>query len=109
MKSKSRAVLDGLLKRRDKLNERIKKQIYYTQNGCKHRATSIREAEYEPGDYIAPFRVCIDCGYAEDGWGCGYWKLGKISSCIQLKRDEALEYVVGHVLSQDELNGKRYK
>ena len=87
--------------------------MYYTQNGCKHRATSIREAKWVPSSYndgmgLRPFRVCIDCGYAEEGWGCGYWKLGKVSSCMELERDEALEYVVGDVISQDELNNKRY-
>lgn len=29
------------------------------------------EARHNP-----PFRVCILCGYSEEGWHAGYWKLG---------------------------------
>ena len=43
---------------------------------CPHK--HILEAPYEKNTYIAsypPFRVCQDCGYAEEGWGCGFGNL----------------------------------
>lgn len=27
------------------------------------------------GSADPPFRVCVTCGYAEEGWGAGYWRL----------------------------------
>lgn len=48
--------------------------IKQVQESCRH--TDIAECEYEPGTYFAyaqaPWRVCIDCGLAEEGWGSGY-------------------------------------
>ena len=49
-------------------NARVKIQL-----ACPHR--EVVEADYWPSDYghsMPPFRVCVVCGFSEEGWGCGY-------------------------------------
>lgn len=81
---------------------------------CRHPRAYVLEGEYEPagtfGSADAPFRVCTLCGYAEEGWGCGYWKLnfnGADFTNIQLKRSSALK-LVRDFWSQDRMNEKRF-
>jgi hypothetical protein len=80
------------------------------QNKCSHPAGEILEAEYANGNYFTspPFRVCKLCGYAEEGWHCGYWKLREDSAVPSVTRHAAMEYVIGGVITQKELNKKRY-
>ena len=40
---------------------------------CEHPQDSIRR-QWESG-HGAPWLICLSCGYAEEGWGIGYWKL----------------------------------
>lgn len=41
---------------------------------CSHRR--VAEYDYRPDPYghnhTPPYRVCVDCGFAEYGWGCGW-------------------------------------
>lgn len=69
-------------------------------NECPHPIDKIVEAaEIPEGNTLEsgdPFRVCSVCGYAEDGWGVGFYKLGKgIGSdyCWPRKRDNTIEIV----------------
>lgn len=39
---------------------------------CIHPAEKLREFRE---DRCAPWTVCLECGYAEEGWGIGGWKL----------------------------------
>lgn len=68
---------------------------------CPHHYDSLREGTFVSsggfGSATPPLRVCIDCGYAEEGWGCGYWKLStswELNDAIpKLTRDEAFKFV----------------
>ncbi len=63
---------------------------------CKH--VDYLEGRWEKGfdvGYAKPdFRVCTSCGYAEEGWGCGYSLLGPNDyKCNKVERQEAWKYV----------------
>ena len=92
----------------DKLNRRIGR--------CTHPVEHIIEGNYIPdnswggGHATPPFRVCTICGYAEEGWGCGYYKLGpgvydeKIIRTV--KRREAEKFVTRR-WSQEQMSKAR--
>ena len=70
------------------------------QHSCDH--PNVVEANESP-----PFAVCTLCGYAEQGWHCGYWKLAH----RRLRRVTALtarETVIGRIWTQRELSEERY-
>lgn len=95
----------------DKLEERREKTIRSFQSRCKHPATQIREAPHYSSGYgysDPPFRVCIDCGYAEEGWHCGYWKLRDDEDVAEINRDAAWEYVL-KFYTQEELSDLRFR
>ena len=95
------------------------------QRRCKHPHAAIVEGEYRPPTYFSampPFRVCKRCGYAEQGWHCGYTYLAPDDySMVAIDRDEAFKFVVGVVHDNhvdvrfgrlklvDMLCGKRYE
>lgn len=63
-----------------KMEVKKKELVTKLQAKCKHPMKSVIEAEYMPSESeffnaLPPFRVCTLCGYAEEGWGCGYDKL----------------------------------
>lgn len=70
---------------------------------CPHHVDSLREGRFVEqsssgfGRATPPMRVCIDCGYAEEGWGCGYWKLETSwqlnDSVPKLEQSEAFKFV----------------
>lgn len=78
---------------------------------CKHPKKYIVEVEYKKYQYIdscdAPYRVCTRCGYAEEGWGCGYWKLAPNAEVRSAKRKD-IEYI-NQFNTQEKMNKKRYK
>ena len=42
---------------------------------CKHPKDKIVGYKYKDYSYLgalSPYRVCSECGLAEEGWGCGY-------------------------------------
>ena len=75
---------------------------------CEHPNEEILEVRYHEYKYDfgidRPFRVCKACGYAEEGWGCGYKKLERFGvEFPTISREQAFfEYVVKYY-SQDEL------
>jgi len=64
------------------------------QAECDH--PEIVEGKPRISDYLGcsdpPFRTCTECGYAEEGWGCGYNLLNK-RNVPEVERDEAFKYV----------------
>lgn len=63
---------------------------------CPHPAEKIVEVPYGPCDWLpatAPFRVCLECGYAEQGWYCGYFKLSTRHDPPASTRGAAWPYV----------------
>jgi hypothetical protein len=79
----------------DKIQELQKKKEYLidkTQLKCKHPQEYIREVdaqnEHNNYYYTSSFRICLKCGYAEegekakDGYKMGYWKL----NCKSVKK-----------------------
>lgn len=84
------------------------------QKGCEHPQEEIVEGEYVSDswghNHTPPFRVCKLCGYAEEGWHCGYWKLGAgvYSGVKKLPRQKAREFVKGPIHAQEVLCEIRY-
>ena len=77
---------------------------------CAHPIEARRECAHRPAEYIAtspPIRVCTICGYAEEGWGCGYWKLKEPFSIPEIERDELMKYVL-RLYTRQELNEIRF-
>lgn len=92
----------------DKRIEALQNKMEALKKACRHPRAAILEGRYASGSFaFPPFRVCTECGYAEEGWGCGYWKLGK-SNVPEVSRDEAMRHVQGDVLTQGEMSKNRY-
>lgn len=89
-----------------RLQQQRKDFIKSVQSECAHPVELVREAHFVEGIIIdrRPFRVCIDCGYAEEGWGCGYRKLhGSNYKIPMVEQEDARSYVLGGIISQKEL------
>lgn len=94
-----------LLAQADAIADRIKvfaaefaELVEAAQDACPHPISSIREAPHERfswGGCSRPFRVCIECGLAEEGWGIGYQRLGQgvYSGVASLSREDAAKLV----------------
>lgn len=75
------------------------------QAECKHE--DVVEHPDSHGKFIVspPYRVCRTCGYAEEGWGCGYWKLApRVFEVPHLSREAAWKFVRGKIWTQDEMS-----
>ena len=75
------------------------------QTECPHN--QIVEGEYTPEGAFAsgtpPFRVCTSCGYAEEGWGCGYSFLDDSGRDVkEMPRSKAMKYLIGRIISNRE-------
>lgn len=56
-----------------------------------------------------PFRVCTSCGYAEEGWGCGYSFLNDSSREIkEISREKARKYVIGRIINNKDHSEVRF-
>ena len=54
-------------------------------------------------------RVCMLCGYAEEGWGCGFWKLRyNYEPVVKLPRELLFQKYVKKFWTQDMLNEVRF-
>jgi hypothetical protein len=89
---------------RNAAQEVLDETVKRVQLACAHR--EIVEGPYDPGRWLGAqpdFRVCVECGYAEEGWHCGYWLLAE-RECRQIRkvstRDKAHKLVVGPIHSQ---------
>lgn len=75
------------------------------QSTCPHPEESIREGDMDQrfGATVPPFRVCVECGYAEQDWHIGYWKLAPqtYSGIPRLSPDEAQKYVARFFTQED--------
>ena len=70
---------------------------------CKHPAHKVVEGRHT--EMHRPFRVCQDCGYAEEGWGAGYWKLPRSHVIVaEVPRSVALKFV-SEFVSQESMGG----
>jgi hypothetical protein len=79
-------------------NDAIKK----AQTTCKHK--HLREVDYKKlyESCLPPFRICLDCGMTEDGWGCGYIVLrGGDEAIPSIGRDEAYRLRRGLMIWDD--------
>lgn len=86
------------------------------QRLCDHPADGIYEAPYVPAAWLSaqpPYRVCLRCGWAEEGWGCG-WQLLRVAEPsydrperYRLTRDQAFAHVLGGVRSNDTARERR--
>lgn len=83
------------------------------QAKCEHPVEALRDAPFVGGTVIdqKPFRVCTLCGYAEEGWGCGYLKLrvGGIYNIPELSQDDARKYVLTYMRQDDMYGGKTWR
>ena len=88
--------------------------LVHTQISCTH--PNIVEGAYKPegilfGRTEAPFRVCTCCGYAEQGWHCGYSFLNQKKgqeAILTVTREAALKYVRGRIIPNEEHSDVRH-
>lgn len=115
---KEKSEIEEIRKEIDSLTAPLYEKITKLQeeiDKCVHPISHIVEGEYSPDDYgwgsaDPPFRVCTICGYAEEGWGCGYWKLApRIYDIKPISRNKAYTYVTKGVLSQEKLSNLKFK
>lgn len=98
----------------DVAREKLRKTRRQVQKYCDHPQKEIVEGEYRSDTWghhhIPPFRVCKLCGYAEEGWHCGYWKLASrvYEGVPLLSWDEARKFVKGPIHSQSVTCETRY-
>jgi hypothetical protein len=93
----------------DAANDALQDCIERMQSACKH--SHYREADAYSWLFGTdpPFRVCVDCGYAEEGWGCCYYRLGAGDYNLSYEnRDEIRKLVIGKIWSQKELQDIRF-
>lgn len=76
---------------------------------CKHSKSKVVEVNPTEYKFIEnnepPFRICKNCGYAEEGWGCGYWKLDYEN--VPLVKRDSIEFI-NEFNTQANLSSKRY-
>jgi hypothetical protein len=111
-----------LLREREKelkqAGENYEEARVQAQISCEH--PKIVEGNYLPPSSVsngyAPFRVCRDCGYSEEGWGSGYSFLTRGDKQDELEiptidRGRAYEFRRGQTLDNEVhravLNGKK--
>ena len=91
--------------------------IEQLQAECDHPLAEVREIDYVPSKYgstILPYRLCLRCGYAEEGWGCGYWRLCNSKIALEkgdppgMKREESRKYI-RTFLSQRQMSEMRFQ
>ena len=61
----------------EKLHDKRQEIIAATVASCDHPLEAIRELPYNANPLFTakPWLVCTKCGYAEEGWYCGYKRL----------------------------------
>ena len=101
-----------LKEERSKMSLKIDQLEAILMTKCPHPFEAVREGSYSASySTTPPMRVCTDCGYAEEGWGCGYWKLDvdwTLHNAIpKLEREEAFKFV-RKFWTQDALSAVRF-
>lgn len=96
-----------------KLKSKREQLILDIQDKCNHPVDSILEMPYKPSTHFfhatPNARVCCQCGYAEEGWGCGFWKLNTATKVPEVDRSHAMQFYVLKMYSQKELSELRFK
>lgn len=91
----------------DKLKSRKETMVKLMQDNCKHPEESLLESKSIPssfgGTLFRPLRVCRLCGYAEEGWGAGYWKISNTYSELPVVSREVAWRFVRKFVSQEEM------
>lgn len=89
--------------------------LLVAQTDCSHPIEHQREAGYyhsEFGRSQPPFAVCLNCGYSEEGWGAGYWKLSRKGrmrvELPQVSREELLKSALPRLNTQEAQHEARY-
>lgn len=65
--------------------DQLKLELMYV---CKHPKDKIVGYKYKDYKYLdpaRPYRVCSECGLAEEGWGCGYEIL--LPDCYEIETE----------------------
>jgi len=89
------------------LTSRKDDAIKKLQEQCKHPKELTLEGKYVDSHFggvlFRPCRVCKLCGYGEEGWGAGYWKLSNSYGNVpEVSHDEAWKHVRTFI-SQDQM------
>lgn len=73
------SLIEGELESIDSKIEALQKQrselIKKTVESCNHPKDYIYELSYRDWGWMnpsAPWLICSECGYTEEGWGCGF-------------------------------------
>src|SRR5271155_2745 len=86
-----------LEEQQSRTKHRLNVLMVRVQKHCPHPVEQVREGQYIKhftGGAAPPFRVCILCGYAEEGWGSGYLHLhNAVFHVAELPPDVAHRYV----------------
>ncbi len=84
--------LTDILHRRNHALWEYSKDLIALQLKCEHKR--IVEAPYSSDSVCISaspdFRVCLDCGFAEEGWGCGYQILSGVTAPIKVTREKGM-------------------
>lgn len=102
--SSEKQQIEQLHKEIDKITAPLWKKIHRLEakiKTCEHPISYVLQGKWKPNDAVyfnngePEFRVCTICGYAEEGWGCGFQKLGQhlYSEIKEVSREEAQKYV----------------
>jgi hypothetical protein len=103
----------------EKLDRKIKyltnkrnKLIDKMQSECPHPTSELLEVPFYDRGWLgsdSPMRLCKACGLAEEGWGCGYWRLERRDVDLpRIERFSAFTYVL-RFYSQEEMNKLRFR
>jgi len=99
------------LKRLKRAEKNLREKHIKLQSECLH--DEVLEGESTPSTYHSysdpPFRVCTACGYAEEGWGCGYSFLDDSKKVLEVKREKAEKYLLGGIHSNTSHTRIRHK
>lgn len=112
-RQKLKKLIASLKEERVNLNTRIEKLETKLMDKCPHPFEALRVGNFIPanswGSPTPDMRVCTDCGYAEEGWGCGFWKLRTDYGVDipSMSRDAAFKFV-RKFWTQDAMNEIRY-
>jgi hypothetical protein len=101
-----RTAFENLVKRRNAAQAafaaaklEVEGLVRQAQLTCKHEPEHVLEAPYQAESlvfYAQPdFRVCTTCGFAEEGWNCGYQVLRDARD--KCTRDEGYRLKIGPV------------
>lgn len=106
---RARADVDAIDAKLSALQQERKEIIAEIQAQCQHPIDALIEGQYQSTYYSTtpPFRVCKLCGYAEEGWYCGYWKL-QGNDIPQLPNEVAHKLVL-KFYTQEKMNELRFQ